>query len=149
MHIRKATEADLPAIVRMSACFYPTTCYPLLCPMDEASVEGVARACMGSGVLLVAEHDGEAVGMVGLIFSPFMFNATKTLAYEVVWWVDEAARSTGAGRALLSAVEPACREAGADAVVMIHMANSPPQAALLYERAGYAHTESSYTKRLT
>lgn len=148
MQIRNATQADIPAIVRMSGDFYPTTSYPGFAAMDVPSVEAVAQLCIASGVMLVAEHDGEVVGMVGLVLSPFLFNAAKTLAYEIVWWVDESARTTGAGRALLAAVEPACRAKGADAVVMIHMANSPPQAALLYERMGFEHTESSYTKRL-
>ena len=36
MHVRKATLADVPAIVRMSACFYETTSYGM------ASADGIA-----------------------------------------------------------------------------------------------------------
>lgn len=148
MHIRPANEADIPAIVRMSACFYPTTCYPALAPMDEASVIGVARFCMDGGVMLVAEDEAGVCGMVGLVVAPFMFNATLMTAQEVVWWVDPEAQGKGAGKALLAAIEPACRAKGVAAIVMVHMANSPPQAAALYERMGFEHTESTYTKRL-
>lgn len=147
MQIRNATEADLPAIVRMAAAFYPTTSYPGLAPMDEASVAGVARFCMDAGVMLVADDDG-VCGMVGLVISPFLFNAQITTANEVVWWVDPQAQGKGAGKALLAAIEPACRAKGCAGVVMVHMANSPPQAAALYERMGFSHTESTYTKVL-
>lgn len=34
MHIRPATEADLPAIVAMSACFYETTSYRTFADFD-------------------------------------------------------------------------------------------------------------------
>ena len=148
MQVRKATLADVPAIVRMSACFYATTSYCQWADFSESTVEQLAESLARDHVMLVAEHEGEVVGMVGLYVAPFMFNADKRAAYEVVWWVDPIARDTGAGKALLASIEPACREAGCDAIQMVHLNNSPPQAATLYERAGYGHTESSYTKVL-
>lgn len=148
MQVRKATLADVPAIVRMSECFYATTSYCQWADFNAQTVADLAANLAENHVMLVAEHDGEVVGMVGLYIAPFMFNADKRAAYEVVWWVDPIARDTGAGRALLGAIEPACRAAGCDAIQMVHLANSPPQAAMLYERAGYGHTESSYTKVL-
>lgn len=146
MQVRKATLADVPAIVRMSACFYETTSYAGWADFNAETVEDLAISLTKYHVMLVAEHDGKAVGMVGLFVAPFMFNATKRAAYEVVWWVDPEARDTGAGKALLKAIEPACRDAGCHAIQMVHLNNSPPAAALLYERAGYGHSESSYTK---
>lgn len=148
MHVRKATLADVPAVVRMSASFYATTSYAGWADFNPDTVEKLAESLARDHLLLVADHDGEVVGMVGLYVAPFMFNADKRAAYEVVWWVDPAGRSTGAGKALLGAIEPACKEAGCHAIQMVHLANSPPQAAMLYERAGYANTESSYTKVL-
>ena len=44
------------------------------------------------------------------------------------------------------AVGTACAAKGASAIQMVHLSTSPPQAALLYERIGFRHTESSYTK---
>lgn len=148
MQIRPATLADVPAIVRMSERFYATTSYAGWADFNPETVEALAANLTENHVMLIAEHDGQAVGMVGLFVAPFMFNADRTAAYEVVWWVDPEGRATGAGRALLEAVEPACRAKGCHAVQMVHLANSPPQAAALYERAGYAHTESSYTRTL-
>lgn len=144
MQIRPATEADIPAIVAMSARFYETTSYSRFAPFSPEAAEALARLMMADGVMLVAGD--EPVGMVGLICTPFMFNPALKVAYEVVWWVNPEAQGAGAGKALLAAIEPACRERGCAAVQMVHLASSPPQAAALYERMGFAHTESSYTK---
>lgn len=48
--------------------------------------------------MLVAEDEGQLVGMVGLFAAPFMFNADAMAAYEVVWWVDQDAQGQGQGR---------------------------------------------------
>jgi GNAT superfamily N-acetyltransferase len=144
MHIHAATEADIPAIVAMSARFYETTSYRSFAAFDPDAAEALARNMIDSGVMLMAGD----VGMVGLMVVPFMFNPDHRVAYEVVWWVNPEAQGTGAGKALLAAIEPACRAKGCTAIQMVHLANSPPQASALYERMGFAHTESSYTKEL-
>jgi L-amino acid N-acyltransferase YncA len=146
MHIRPATEADIPAIVAMSARFYETTSYAGFAAFDPQAAEALARNMIADGVMLVAGD--EPAGMVGLMVVPFMFNPAHRVAYEVVWWVNPDAQGMGAGKALLAAIEPACRAKDCAAIQMVHLASSPPQAAALYERLGFAHTESSYTKVL-
>lgn len=148
MIVRNATETDLGAIVRMAREFYATTSYAAFTPASDGAVRDLAVAMMATGTMLVAERDSAVVGMAGLMVVPFMFNRSVLTAHEVVWWVDPEAQGAGAGKALLAAVEPACRAAGAVAVQMIHLENSPPQAAALYERAGYRYSESCYTKEL-
>lgn len=145
MQIRNATQADVEAIVSMSARFYATTSYAEFADFDPDAAANLANLMIDTGVMLIAETD-RPVGMVGLIVSPFLFNAAHKTACEVVWWVDDDQRGSGAGVALLRAIEPACRAHGCTAIQMVHLANSPPQAALLYERLGYVHSESSYTK---
>ncbi|SDQ42013.1 GNAT family N-acetyltransferase [Pseudoxanthomonas sp. CF125] len=144
--IRKSTLADVPAIVAMSAKFYETTSYAKWANFNPATVDILASDLTENHLMLLAEHEGKVVGMVGLFVAPFMFNKDKIGAYEVVWWVDPDAQGNGAGKALLAAIEPACKERGVSAIQMVHLASSPPQAAMIYERMGYAHTESSYTR---
>lgn len=149
MHIRKATTADIQAIVAMSECFYATTRYTDFADFCAETVAELAHTLIERGIVLLAESDaGDVIGMVGLFVAPFMFNHNRCAAYEVMWWVNPDAQGVGAGKALLAAVEPACREAGCHAAQMVHLATSPPQAAALYERLGFAHSESSYTKVL-
>lgn len=146
--IRKATLADVPVIVAMSARFYPTTHYADWCEMDEASVAGLATGLIENDVFYVAERDGELVGMIGLMIAPFLFNQNRKFAVEIVWWVAPDARGSRIASQLLAVVEQPCRDAGAERIQMVHMPNSPPQAAALYRHAGYAESEISFTKDL-
>lgn len=147
--IRAARCEDLPAIVEMGAQFYATTDYPAIAPYGEVSAGLVGEMLLEAGVLLVAEAGEGLLGMVGLVVAPHIFNREVKTAHEVMWWVDPAAREAGVGQALLAAVEPACRAKGARAIQMLHLRNSPPAAAALYQRAGYAYSESSFTRLLT
>lgn len=146
--IRSATLEDVPGIVEMSRKFYTTTSYSGWADFNSETVTDLASNLTENHVMLVAESDGVLVGMVGLFVAPFMFNADKIGAYEVVWWVDPEAQGAGVGKMLLQAIEPACKERGANSIQMVHLASSPPQAAMIYERMGFRHTESSYTKVL-
>jgi GNAT superfamily N-acetyltransferase len=148
MNIRPATEADVDGIVAMSAKFYATTSYRTFASMDEETVADLVRTLIDTGVMLVAEDAGELVGMAGLFVAPFMFNRQRTAAYEVVWWVNPSDQGAGAGKGLLVAIDAACRAKGCAIVQMVTLSTSPPQAAAIYERMGYAHSETSYTKVL-
>lgn len=146
--IRKGTLADVPEIVRMSAAFYPTTHYAQWCDMDEDTVADLATNLIENHIFLVAESEGRLVGMVGIFLAPFLFNRHACFGVEVVWWVDPAARGSHVAASLLQAIEHPARDAGADRIQMVHMPNSPPQAAALYERLGYSRSEVSYTKEI-
>lgn len=146
--IRKATHDDVPRIVEMSRRFYATTSYAAMVPMADGDVEDIAAMLIDTGVMLVAEVDGQVVGMVGLAVMPFTFNRSARIAAEVVWWVEPEAQGAGVGQALLAAVEPACVAAGVHCIQMMILATSPPQAAALYERDGYRHSETSFTKEI-
>lgn len=146
--IRKATHSDLAKIVGMAERFYATTCYSNWSDFDADTTFDLAINLIENHVMLVAEQDGDVVGMVGLVVAPFMFNANCRSAHEVVWWVNPEAQGSGVGKELLAAIEPACRAKGANAIQMVMMANSPPKAQAIYERFGYGHSETSFTKEL-
>ncbi len=148
MVIRRAVDSDIGRIVDMGARFYSLTSYRAVASFDHDAVRALAEHLLREGVLLVAETDSDVIGMAGLVLAPLPFNPAAMFAHEVMWWVEPQARGLGAGRALVEAIETACREAGADAIQMVHLSSSPPEAAAIYERAGYSHTESCFTKRL-
>jgi L-amino acid N-acyltransferase YncA len=147
MEVRKATAEDLPAILRMARKFYAETSYAALTPMSDDAVIGLARMIMDTGVLLVAEVQGDVVGMVALMVLPFMFNRDVRTAHEVAWWVDPDERASGAGIALMRALERACRAAGCRAIQMIALPKSVPATAV-YRRLGYVLSEYCWTKEL-
>lgn len=146
MIVRPATAEDREALLDMGAKFYTATDYPY--PYCRGTTGVIADMMIATGLALVAEHDGRLVGMVGLVLTPFLFNAQFTEACEVMWWVDPDDRESGAGMALLRAVEPACRAVGADRVRMMHLPNSPAHVGALYQKLGYIPSEFSYTKDL-
>lgn len=78
-------------------------------------------------LLLARTVTGEAIGMAALV--------TSTAELKRMF-VSEAARGTGAGRALLEAVESAARDRG---IRMLRLETGEAQVAAiaLYERAGY------------
>lgn len=144
--IRQATLDDVPEIVRMSAIFYPQTHYAEWTTMDEDTVADLASNLVENHIFYVAEEGGELLGMIGLVVMPFMFNRYVKSAGEVIFWVDPRARGGRTAYNLLTAIEDPCRAAGCDRIQMVHMPNSPPQAAALYTKLGYLPSESSYTK---
>lgn len=148
MSVRRATEADTPAVLEMGRRFYATTLYTRFADYDEETALRLIAMMRDTGVLLVAENDRQLLGMAGLLVAPFLFDASRKAAYEVMWWVDPAAQGAGIGRALLEAVEPACREAGCAVIQMVRLSSSPPQARQLYERYGYESSEFCHTKIL-
>lgn len=146
--IRRATEADNPRILEMGRRFFATTLYAQFAEYHEETMLRLIDLMRTSGVLLVHDAGDRIDGMVGLLIAPFLFDSRRLAAYEVMWWVEPDARGEGVGRALLEAIEPACREVGAVAIQMVRMENSPPSAERLYERCGYHASEFSHTKIL-
>lgn len=146
--IRKATHDDIPRIVEMSDKFYAQTRYVDIAPMAIESAAGLAIIMMKQGVMLLAESESEVVGMVGLFIEPFTFNIAKTMATEIVWWVDPDHQRSGIGAELLAAIEPACRERGADMIRMMCLAGQSEAAEAIYTRMGYTPSEHAYTKVL-
>lgn len=154
--IRPATRDDIPRLVEMAQRFYPESPYPLIygdMPKEQVAglsiiaMEGLASHGIVPGVMLVAEHEGELVGMACLHVDPSTFNPV-TVAGEIVWWIEPEHRGGMTAVRLLKASEKAAQERGAHVVRMACLATSPPEAAAIYERMGYAHTETIFTKRL-
>ena len=82
----------------------------------RASIVDTMEFLIGNelGVLLMV---GE-VGMVGGIATPDFFNRNKLGAAELFWWVDEEARGSGAGVALLNGLESWAISIGASRLSM-------------------------------
>ncbi len=147
--IRRATHADLPEILRMSRAFYATTEYAPLIPFDPETVEQLAALMIDHHLFLVADHDdngGKLLGMVGMMYAPFSFNASQKMCAEVVWYVEPDAQRNGVGALLLDAIEPEGQKDGASVFQMFILATSPRFAGQAYLRRGYVEAGNSYLK---
>jgi len=147
--IRKVMYKDLNTVLQSAAKFYPTTHYAETDELDVDSVTDVIMDLIDNGVFLLDEtDDGAFTGMIGIVAHPFLFNRNNIKGYELIWWVEPAYQHTGIGIQLLAEAAALCKAKGINAIQMTHMTNSPPQAAKALVKAGYFHSESSYTLRL-
>lgn len=144
--IRKATAADVPAIVEMSKKFYSSTDDAGHVPMCEETVANLAAMLAESHIMFIAEVDGKAVGMIGAYVAPGMFNAAAVAAHEVVWYVDESARSSGVGRALLTAADNERRARGCWKFEKATLATSPKFADDILISSGFVPSYKSFMK---
>lgn len=146
--IRLAVQTDIRRIVEMSEKFYPYTSYWTFSkiPFLAEGAALVAENLIEMGVMNVLEIEGNVVGMIGLIFVPFIFNPGYIHAGEIIFWIEPEHHGSGWARPMLRSIEPACKKIGAAHIQMIDLPNSPISAAKLYESEGYILTERMYTK---
>ncbi|WOS40679.1 GNAT family N-acetyltransferase [Xanthomonas rydalmerensis] len=142
--VRLATRADIPVIVAMGERFYPRSQHAVLIDYCPDSAALMAAHVIDNGFLLIAEAGGEAVGMLGFIVAPFALNLKFKTATEVMWWVDDDARSTGAGLLLMRRAKSEASERGACIQTMSTLSSTPGQVGDLLVRSGFRHIESTY-----
>ena len=146
MQVRLATDADVPVLVPLGERFHAFSGDGVT--YDAASAEASARGLLQMGFALLAEDAGVPLGMIGVAVVPLFFNFGKTMAQELMWWVDEGGRAGGAALALLRQAELEARRRGACRLQMIALAASPPHVVRIYERLGYQHRETAFSKDL-
>ena len=147
--VRRATVADTPGMGRVHVRAWRAA-YRGQMPdefLDGLRAEDRAawwEAALGrdnwSGVVLVAEQDGEVVGFAALGASPNPEGAGELFAINV----DPAHWGTGAGRALLEAAQDELARLGfAETVLWVLPGNA--RARRFYERAGWASDGTEQT----
>src|SRR5690606_18055436 len=118
-------------------------------PYCPDSAAATCAQCLAQGLLLVAEIDGQLVGFIGAIAAPMPLQRAVPVAAEQFWWVEEAARGSGAGRLLLEGIEDAARQLGLRYLAMAAFEGLKIESvARLYARTGYVASERTFVKRL-
>jgi GNAT superfamily N-acetyltransferase len=146
LRLRLATAADEAALVRMGQRFLTESSYKEHLKNNPAQMIHFTRrmlACADARIL-VAEEDGEAVGMLVFYLFPHFFSG-EPMAGEIVWWVEPERRAGSTGLRLLREAERLAREAGSTKMQMI----APNERiGALYEKLGYRRVETTYQKEL-
>lgn len=150
VRVRDATPDDAPALMRLARAFYDAALAGGGIPFDARSAARNFVAMMGQRLLIVAEVDGALVGVVGGASGPYLCNDAYHVGSEVLWWVDPPYRKTGAGLALLDAIEERARELGLAKWTMMDLVRegSDDRARKIYELRGYQLRERAYQKDL-
>ncbi len=143
--VRASKAEDDAALVRFGRRFYESLPYADI-PYCEDSAVRWAALMRQLGVLLIAVSDDTPVGMAGGMFAPCIFNDAFTVGSELIWWIEPEYRRSGAGSALLAALEQAAYARGAARWSMIAIEATADRVGPLYLNAGYVPTERTFTK---
>lgn len=143
--IRCANESDFDEILMMSAEFWKHTQFSEA--FEAEHTKNMVQMAFDHGLLAVVEINNNVVGFCAGIKS-FILGSTKAMcATELAWWIDPDHRQGKNGVALLQFMEGLVQEQGIKYWTMVSMQSSmPEQVNRMYERMGYVHSETCYTK---
>jgi GNAT superfamily N-acetyltransferase len=152
MHVRKATESDLPKYIVLAESFHMAS------PMHGVigfDADGYSQFYLSSlqndnvGIWL-AEIDDEIVGICGALVYPMYFNPSALVVQELWWWLTPASRGSGAGGKMFKQIEEWSKEKDASALFMIALEDSrAKKMENLYIRAGFKPMERTFIKEVT
>lgn len=141
VRVRPAEDGDAPAIADLvSQLGYPSTAEQVRARLARLAGNPDIRA-------LVAERDGQVIGVTGLMVFP-AFHRDGLHGYITALVTEAAARGSGAGSALLAASEAWFAERGV-ARVNLTTALHREAAHRFYERRGYEFNGRRYVKTLS
>ena len=150
--VRAATRDDMPEIIVMGEQFHILSGMKDMGAFDATSLENTIVAMIDgpvSGFVLVAESDGEVVGMTAGILFPLYFNLSLKGCQELFWYCKPDSRK-GAGRLLLDELEAEASRRGADVFMTAALAGLRDGAiARVYERRGYRPVENTFIRKLS
>ena len=136
--IRPATTDDADAIAAM----FTDEGYPAG-PSDI--VERLGRFTSDQTRVLVAEHEGTALGFIALHVIP-RFEHDDQIIRILALVVDAGARERGVGRALMAEAERIAIDLGA-AFTEITAGHHRPEARRMYESVGYDASVATYLRK--
>ncbi|MHB0882403.1 GNAT family N-acetyltransferase [Paenibacillus sp. SEL1] len=142
MKIRTAHHEDIPALAYlMEELGYPTTVEDMKMRYDRIASDPNYHT-------LVAEDEGEVVGMVGL-HADIFYERNEKYARIVVFVMDSKHRNKGIGKALNEEAEAWAKENGVVAIALNSGNRSERQDAHhFYRRLGYEATSTGFVKRI-
>lgn len=150
--IRRAEPKDLPEIIDMGREFFEQSGSQEFTTFDESSFVVTVIALISGvsgGLLLVAESNGECVGMASSVTFPFYCNMATKVSQEIFWFVKPDHRN-GIGASLLDELETEALRSGAHVFLTAALPGLRDRAiGRVYERRGYKPAENSFVKRLS
>ena len=146
--IRKAEPNDVHALLPLAEKFYNSTEFSKSMPFHIPSILEFYISLLQGGVVLMAEMDGKAVGMLGAHMLPFHLNQEHLVCSEAMWWVEPEATGLSVAGDLVRAMEAAADEAGCTIKILSMLNTSPAGLETYYEGLGYRKTEMAFIKEV-
>jgi len=147
--VRHATADDVNAIMALSREFIMFAPHASIADVSAEELEQQIRLCIDNALVLVAEHEGQVIGMLFGILTGLWFAPSTLMAAELAWWVTPTARNGTAGIRLLTAFQDWAREKGAKVVTMSSLdLDFDTRVSSVLERMGFKASEHTYIKRV-
>jgi GNAT superfamily N-acetyltransferase len=132
----------------MGAAFHEEAGYAAEFPFDPVSFAHTIASLAPAGLVMVAEIDGEVVGMGAIDVAPVITNHHVSIAREVFWYVRPQHRK-GIGRKMFNALELLASNHGADFFDAVAEEGKRSAAlARIYRAASLNPAEIVFRKRL-
>ena len=147
--VREATETDLSEYVKLSADFHAASPMQRVCEFEpEGFKEFVVAAIDNPDIcILLAELNGEIVGITGGIIYPLYFSPSHKVSQELWWWLTPAARGSGVGNKMFKHLQLWSKERGAKTIFMIALEDERAEKMeKVYCRAGFEPMERTFMK---
>lgn len=142
--IRIAYIGDFDRILDLCGEFWNHTMYSE--PFSREHTLSMVEMAFEHGLLAVLDVDG-VVGFIAGIKSPLLASDHAFMGTELAWWVDEKHRKGSNGIKLMKFMEGLAKEQGIKYWNMVSMQSSmPDKVNKIYERMGYTHSETAYSK---
>ena len=140
--IRFATEKDRVALEKIGQRYSNET---ILGKLTHEQMTGLIDICLLSGVVLLAERNGE---VVGIIAGRFIDGFSMGLFFEeVLWYVHPESR--GLGIMLFKRLLKVCEERGCKGIAMWAYCNEYLEGVdKFYKRTGFKEIERKYYKTI-
>ena len=148
--IRRATPDDLHDLVQLGNEFWDQTRYAHAgIPYGKDMTTQTFAALIDSGIVQLAEDNGDIVGFIMLAIYLLPFAQDIKMAGEMVFYVAPAHRKTGLGKRLIKQAEHVAKQQGCRYFSMVNLEEvSPEQSARLYQSVGLELVETSYSKEI-
>jgi GNAT superfamily N-acetyltransferase len=149
--IRKATPDDLNDIVRMGLDFFNASGFSVITDADTLSIIETVDGMMknDTAVVLVADVNGELVGMAAAVSYPLYFNRIHLTGQELFWWVDLQYRRQGHGSALLDGLVSWARSLRLQSLMLVSLPElDGERVSAMYQGAGFRPFELNHIRRL-
>lgn len=142
--IRRATAADIPAMLAMGAKFHAYSGLSEI-DYDPASFRATLEAGLEADnqAYFVVDDGGKLVGMTGGIVYPSYFNHDALTGQEMFWWCDG-----GRGLKLYQVLEDWAISKGCASFSMVALDDAQlERMGRIYKKLGYRPSEHSFIKR--
>jgi len=145
--IRYATVADINSLIEMGKDFLSYSEHGKSVEFDHDQIAQGLCAVLDSGVIFIAEIDGQIIGGLVGCMSTLWFAPSTKIAVEMAWWIKPEHRGNKFSIKLLQEFERWGIKMGAKQIVMSDLViDGDTPAGRLFEKLGYVLVERSHIK---